>query len=238
MNQGFSPQNDSSFAPNTVIATPVANLMAEARLNFIRKTYVLFMAGILMSIVAATVCLNVQPVYNVAASILNNPLMAILLIVGGSFAAQALARQEGLNYVALFGFTALIGFLFAPIVARYAPAAIGQAAFLTIATFGSLTAYAFITRKDFSFMGGILFVGMMTIVLAGAANLLFFKSWNATYFLAWATLFFSSGFVLYKTSNILHHYTERDACAAALGLFISFFNIFMSILRILSGNRN
>ncbi len=66
--------------------------------------------------------------------------------------------------------------------------------------------------------------------------MLWFKSSGFSYWLAWGTLFFSSGYVLYQTSNIIHEYRENEYCAAALGLFISFFNIFMSLLRILGGN--
>jgi FtsH-binding integral membrane protein len=218
--------------------TPVSQSSAEVQLGFIRKTYLLFMAGILSAVVGGVLCLNVEPVLNIALAILRNPIIALVVILGGSFAAQALAYTPGVNYAALFGFTSLIGIVFTPIIAMYAPEVVGQAAFLTLIVFGSLTAYTFVTRKDFSFMGGILFVGIITVVLAGAANLLFFKSSGFSYWMAWATLFVSSGFVLYQTSNIIHHNTERDTVAAALGLFISFFNIFMSLLRILGGNRD
>jgi modulator of FtsH protease len=238
MNSGYNSRNQGPFMESTWNNTPVAQSSAAVQLNFIRKTYLLFMAGILSAVVGGVLCLNVAPVAAFAGIVLSNVWLALLVIVGGSFAAQAVARTPGLNYVALFGFTSLIGIVFTPIIAIYAPAVVGQAAFLSIVVFGSLTAYAFVTRKDFSFMGGILFVGMLTIVLGSAANALFFKNWGATYWIAWATLFMSGGFVLYQTSNIIHEYSERDTVAAALGLFISFFNIFMSLLRILGGNRN
>jgi FtsH-binding integral membrane protein len=170
MNQGFSPQNEGSYGQNVVRATPVAELGMEARLGFIRKTYVLFLAGILMSIVAGTMCLKVEPVFNAAISVLRTPILAIILLFGSTIAANAVSRVEGLNYFALFAFTALIGFLFAPIIAIYEMSQAGivtQAAFLTIVVFGSLTAYAFISRKDFSYMGGILFVGLIALILGG-----------------------------------------------------------------------
>jgi len=236
MNSGYDRQ-ESPFTQSTLGATSVAMSPADVQLNFIRKTYVLFMAGILTAVLGGVACLKIEPVAMFALAILKNPLLAILLIVGGSMGAQAVARVEGLNYFALFAFTALIGIVFAPIIASYAPEVVGQAGFLTVIVFGSLTAYALVTRKDFSFMGGMLFIGMITLVLAGIANMLFFKSSGFSYWMAWGVLFFSSGYVLYQTSNILHHYTARDSVAAALGLFISFFNIFMSILRILGGRR-
>lgn len=234
MNSDFNPQRDS-FS-NTTLAS-VANASADVRANFIRKTYVLFFAGILTAIVAGTLCLQSASVYSAAISVWRMPILAIGLVLGGSIAAQAVARSEGINYVALFGFTGLIGFLFAPIVASYAPTVVGQAGFLSIMIFGGMTAYAFVSGKNFSFMGGFLFVGIWAVILAGVGNLFFFKSVNMSYWLAWGSLLISSGFVLYQTSNMIHEYGERDYCAAALGLFISFFNIFMSLLRILGGNR-
>lgn len=235
MNDGFNPQRDA-FS-NSTHTQFVAQASAETRMNFIRKTYVLFLAGIVMAVAMGAVCLSVPAVGNIAISILRTPILAILLIVGGSIAAQAASRVEGLNYVALFGFTGLMGLIFAPIVATYAPAVIGQAAFLSVVIFGGLTAYALTTRKDFSFLGGMLFVGIWAIVIAGIANIFWFKNSGFEYWLAWGMLFISSGFVLYQTSNITRTYGERDYCAAALGLFISFLNIFMSLLRILGGNR-
>lgn len=235
MNSGYNPRPDSPFS-NSTHTWAVSEAPADVRMNFIRKTYVLFMAGILMAVTAGAICLSVPAVYAAARGVLGQPILAIALIIGGSIGAQALARKEGVNYAALFGFTALIGWLFAPIIAYYSTAVVGQAAFLTIVIFGALTAYVFVTKKDFSFMGGLLFIGMVGIVLAGIGNVLWFKSSGFSYWLAWGTLFFSSGYVLYQTSNIIHEYRENEYCAAALGLFISFFNIFMSLLRILGGN--
>lgn len=241
MNSGYTPQNEGPYGQNVVTATPVAQLSMEARLGFIRKTYVLFMAGILMSIVAGAVCLNVPAVKSAAFGLWNIPILAIVLLFGLTFAATAVSRVEGLNYFALFAFTAFIGFLFAPILGMYEASQAGivqQAAFLTTVVFGSLTAYAFISRKDFSYMGGILFVGLMALILGGLANMFFFKSPAASYWMAWVTVMIFSGFVLYDTSRIIHNYDERGYCSAALSLFLDFFNMFMAILRILGGNRN
>ena len=238
MNQGYSPQNDPFSSSTHTGFNSVAESSIEVRANFIRKTYVLFLAGILTAIVAGTICLRVPAVNNAAIGILQMPILAIGLILGGSILSQAVARIQGVGYIALFGFTALIGFLFAPIIRTYAPDVVGQAGFLTIMIFGGLTAYAFVSGKNFSFMGGFLFVGIWAVILAGIANVFFFNNAGMSYWLAWGALLISSGFVLYQTSNIIHEYDEHGYCAAALGLFISFFNIFTSLLRILGGNRN
>jgi len=236
MNSDYNRSNEPFSS--TPLDMPVSANSAESQLNFIRKTYVLFMAGILTAVVSGGLCLTVEPIFDMAVMVLKMPILAIGLIIGGSIAAQAMARVEGLNYLALFGFTALMGFLFAPIIAMYAPGVVGQAGFLTCVIFGSLTAYVFVTRKNFSFMGGMLFIGMIGMVLAGIGNALFFKSNMMSYWISWFVLFLSSGYVLYQTSNLIHEYRENEYCAAALGLFISFFNIFMSLLNILGGSRD
>jgi FtsH-binding integral membrane protein len=200
------------------------------------------MAGIFTAIVAGFLCLTVPAITAAAMGILRMPILAFGLIIGASVGGQVLANREGNEaYAGLFGFTALIGFLFAPILYMYessAPGIVGQAAFLSTLVFGALTAYAFVSRKDFSFLGGAIFVVMLAVIGGALANMLFFKSSGFSYWLAWGTLLMSSGFVLYQTSNLIHQFTPRQAAGAALGLFISFFNIFMSILRILGGNRD
>ncbi len=233
--RGESNPFSYSSQPLTVADSPV-----EVRMEFIRKTYSLFLAGILCALVAGTICLNSYPLFSAAVGILRVPLMAIVLLFGLSMGAQAVSRIEGLNYAALFGFTAFIGFLFAPILRFYeqgAPGIVMQAAALTTITFSALTAYAFITKKDFSFLGGMLFVGVILLVLGGLANVFFFKSVGASYYMAWITVFLFAGYVLFDTSRIIHRYDSKGYCSAALALFLDFFNMFMAILRILSGNR-
>jgi FtsH-binding integral membrane protein len=127
--------------------------------------------------------------------------------------------------------------MFAPAIEMYAPGVVGQAAFSTVVVFGGLTAYVFLSRKDFSYMGGRLFVGLIALVAGGLANRFLFKSGLAQYIMSWITVVLFSGFVLYDTSRIIHRYDERGYCMAALALFLDFFNMFMAILNILGGGR-
>ena len=239
----MNPQFDRSqnpFSSSTMGVPTVAQAPVEARLNFIRKTYVLFMAGILMAIAAGALCLNSTALFNMVIGVYQMPILLIGILFGSVMLAQAVSRIEGINYVALFGFTALEGILLAPMLALYertSPGIVGQAAFLTTVIFGALTAYVFVTRKDFSFMGGILFVGLIALIVGGLANVFFFKSAGAGYWMAWVTAFLFSGYVLFDTSRIIHRYDEKGYCSAALALFLDFLNLFLAILRILGGRR-
>lgn len=243
MNQNPFQSNNQNNQPNafaTSTGWTVAQSSAEVRMAFIQKTYVLFLAGILAAIVMGGITLN-TPLFGIAQALLGIPLLAFLLMMGGAWIAGAVSRTEGLNYVALFGFTAFVGFIMAPLLYMFEgafPGIVAQAAFLSVLVFGSLTAYVFVSKKDFSFLGGMLFVGLIALIIGGLANAFFFHSAGAGYWMAWVSLFLFSGFVLYDTSQIIHRYDAQGYCAAALDLFLDFFNIFMAILRILAGSRS
>ncbi|HEY0073383.1 MAG TPA: Bax inhibitor-1 family protein, partial [Abditibacteriaceae bacterium] len=150
MNQNPYGQNNP-FATST--GWTVAEAPAEVRAAFIQKTYALFLASLLAAIVMGGITLN-TPLLGVADMLLGIPLLAFGLMFGGAFLAQAVSRTEGLNYVALFGFTGFVGFIIAPILQGYEslfPGIVAQAAFLTVLVFGALTAYVFVSKKDFSF---------------------------------------------------------------------------------------
>lgn len=231
MNSPFN-QNPNAGAMGAPIPVPMAaDASSEARLNFIRMVYVMFTASVLAAVVGGIISLN---------SPLGGLVMAfapwsLLLILPLSIGAQVMADKPTLGTVALFGFALLLGIIIAPVVNLYSPNTVTQAGALTVLIFGSLTAYVFVTRKDFNFLGGIVFVGLIACIGAGLLNYFVFKNSGFSYWIAWGVLLFSAGFVLYDTSNIMQRYPLNQPAGAALGLLISFFNIFMSLLRILNG---
>jgi FtsH-binding integral membrane protein len=146
---------------------------------------------------------------------------------------------RGLNLVALFGFTTFTGVVISPLIAVIAqinPGSILAAGLLTVGIFGGLTAYVFVSRKDFSFMRGMLMTGLIVVILAGVANI-FIGSGALGFAGAAAALLLFSGFVLYDTSNIIRRYPVNEYVAGALDLYLDAFNIFLALLRILNAGR-
>jgi len=238
------PWNSSDNSPNTFASghtlQPVSMASTQTRMDFIRKTYALFMAGIVTCIIGCAVTVSVQPLFDASVALLRIPLLMFAILIGAVIGASAVSRMEGLNYVGLFGFTALMGFLFTPffaIMEQMFPGILTQALVLTLLVFGSLTTYAFVTKKDFSFLGGMLFVGLIALIGGGLLNIFLFKSSAMSYWMSWGTLLIFSGYVLYDTSRIIHRYDEKSYCSAALALFLDFFNMFLALLSILSGGR-
>jgi modulator of FtsH protease len=145
----------------------------------------------------------------------------------------------GLNLLALFGFTTLTGVIISPVLYYFSlvnPASIIQAGVLTVGIFGGLTAYVFISRRDFSFLRGMVVTGLIVVILAGLLNI-FIGSSALGFAVSAAALLLFSGFVLYDTSNIIRRYPTNEYVAGALSLYLDAFNIFLALLRLLNAGR-
>lgn len=145
----------------------------------------------------------------------------------------------GAQYAALTGYVVAESIIFVPLLYladRFAPGAISSAATVTFLGFAGLTAVAFLTRKDFSFLRGLLFWGFAIGLVAIVASVLF--GWNLGTWFSVGMIAFAGAAVLYDTSNVLHHYPEDRYVAAALSLFASVALMFWYVLRLFIASRD
>jgi modulator of FtsH protease len=220
-----------SFGMETAARASVAE-----RMGFVRKVYALFFAATLFAIGGVLLGLSFDPLLQFA---YGHPWVMLIAMLGGVMGAQAVRHVPGVNLAALFGFTALTGVVISPLIAviwRVNPGSILAAGVLTVGIFGGLTAYVFVSRKDFSFMRGMLMTGLIVVILAGVVNI-FLGASALGFAVAAATLLLFSGFVLYDTSNIIRRYPVNEYVAGALSLYLDAFNIFLALLRILNSGR-
>ncbi|MDT5122860.1 MAG: modulator of FtsH protease [Acidobacteriota bacterium] len=215
-------------------AQTAAQASLTERLSFIRKVYGLFFAATLFAIGGVLLGFSNVPLMAFA---VEHPIIMLIAMIGGVMGATAVRHKPGINLAALFGFTTLTGVIISPllyIISFKNPASILEAGILTVGIFGGLTAYVFISKRDFSFMRGLLVTGLIIVILTGLLNILIIGS-SALYFAgAVATLLLFSGFVLYDTSNIIRRYPTNEYVAGALALYLDAFNIFLALLRILN----
>jgi FtsH-binding integral membrane protein len=139
----------------------------------------------------------------------------------------------GAQYAALAGIVAAYGVLFVPMLVvadATAPGAIQSAAIVTLLGFAGLTAVAFVTRKDFSFMGGMLRWGGVVAMVLIVASLLF--GFNLGTWFSVGMVAFAGAAILYDTSNVLNHFPEDRYVAGALQLFASVALMFWYVLRL------
>jgi len=146
-------------------------------------------------------------------------------------------RNSALGLLALFGFAGLEGLALAPTINFYlhtpnGTATVADASGLTALAFLSLSAYVHISRRDFSAMRGMLFVGLIVVVVASLIGL-FVPSQAYQMAIAGVSALLFCGYILYDTSDIIHG-GETNYIMAAMRLYLDILNLFMSLLRLLS----
>lgn len=196
----------------------------------IRNTYMLLSMTLLFS--AATAGLSMALNVGMGAYWLSFLGGMALLFVIPRFA------NSSAGIALVFAFTGLLGFGVGPIIAAYV-AAFSNGAQLVMTALGGtgviflgLSAYALTTRKDFSFMGGFLMVGILVAFLAGIGAAIFGLSTLSLVVSAMFVLLMS-GLILYQTSAIIHG-GETNYVLATVSLYVSIYNLFLSLLHLLA----
>ena len=191
----------------------------------VRNTYALLAMTLLFSAGIATTAMALK---------LPSPGIVITLVgyFGLLYAVHKL-QNSAWALVAVFGLTGFMGYTLGPILTRYSGMAngaeiIGMALAATGVTFLALSAYVLTTRKDFSFMGGFLFAGMVIALLAGIGAMVFSMPALGMAVSAMVALL-SAGLILFETSRIVNG-GETNYVMATVGLFVSMFNLFTSLL--------
>lgn len=170
-------------------------------------------------------------------------IMTIVGMIGLSALTQAL-RNSPMGLLAVFAFTGFMGYVLGPIISMYLHAYTNGAQIVytslgaTGITFFTLSAYVMTTGKNFDFLGGILCAGM-TIAFLMILLGFFFNIGVFHLFLNGVIALLAAGSILYQTSAIING-GERNYIMATISLYCSLFNLFISLLRLLSffaGNR-
>jgi len=194
----------------------------------VRNTYLLLSMTLLFAAVTAATSLALK---------LPHPGLIVTLVgfFGLLFAVHKL-KDSAWGILAVFALTGFMGYTLGPVISRYLGLPNGgeiviQAMGATAAIFVGLSAYALTTKKDFSFMGGFLMVGILLAFLAGLAAI-FFEIPALSLTVSAAFVLLMSGLILYETSNIIHG-GETNYVLATVTLFISIFNLFTSLLQLL-----
>lgn len=166
--------------------------------------------------------------------------MNIWVMIGGTygllFLTHALANSVW-GLAAVFGFTGFLGFSIGPILGMVMKTANGadivsQALGGTAIIFLALSGYTLVSRKNFAFLQGFLFAGAIVLLIAMVAGI-FLKMPALHLALNAGFMLFSSAMILYQTSEIIHG-GERNYIRATVTLFVSIYNLFMSLLSLLS----
>ncbi|MDR2688569.1 MAG: Bax inhibitor-1/YccA family protein [Azoarcus sp.] len=197
--------------------------------RLIRNTYTLLALTLAFSALMAGVAMLFRLPY-------LGPLITFAGYVGLLFLTTKF-RNSGMGIVCVFALTGFMGATLGPLLSYYLATAHGtqlvmQALGATALVFFALSAYAFYSRKDFSFMGGFLCVGVLVAFLGGIAAILFDIP-ALSLAVSAAFILLSSGIILYQTSQIIHG-GETNYVMATVTLYVSIYNLFVNLLHLLS----
>ena len=213
-NLSITRSSESAFAANRVL----------------RNTYFLLSLTLLFS--AGTAAL---------ATFSNAPPVGILGLLAGMFGLYFLTvwlRNSAWGILAIFAYTGFLGYTLGPILNFYihhysnGGQLIGTSLGATGLIFLGLSGYVLTTRKDFSYLSGFIFAAVIVAFLAGLGAI-FFKLPTLELVVSGAFAIISSAYILFTTSQIIHE-GERNYIMATISLYIAIFNLFVSLLRILS----
>lgn len=221
----------------------VIRAAADTRERFIVRTYNHLFGAIVLFTAIEIALFQTGAALTIARAMMGT---SWLLVLGGfmlvswlaSHAAHA-STSKPLQYLALGGFVLAQAIVFVPLLYlanTVAPGAIQSAGMVTMLGFAGLTAIAFVTRKDFSFLGAVLRWGGICALVLIAAGVLF--GFQLGTFFSVAMVAFAGAAILYDTSNVLHHFPEDRYVGAALQLFSSVAMMFWYILRLFISSRD
>ena len=237
---------NSSTNPYTV--SMVSEAPELTRAEFIRKTYAHLAGAIGLFVVLEAIFLQMG-LGEKMMSLLGTSRYSWLIVLGAFMGVSWIADRwasngssKAMQYAGLLLYTVAEAIIFLPmiLIAVMMTGDYGliiQAGMVTAAMVIGISAIALTTKKDFSFMGGILKIGgFVALGLIGAS---FFLPISLGFWFSAAMVIFASGSILYNTSNLLHRYRPGQHVAASLALFASVALLFWYVLRMLmSLNRN
>ena len=196
--------------------------------NVLRNTYMLLSATLLFSALTAGISMA-----------LNFPPMGALITIGGYFLLLFLTsrfQNSALGLVFVFALTGFMGLTLGPILGYYVTQISNGGQLVATALggtgviFAGLSGYVLVTRKDFSFIGGMLMAGILVAFLAALVTLI----WPMPALsLAISAMFIllMSGLILFQTSQIVHG-GETNYISATVTLYVAIYNLFLSLLHI------
>jgi len=203
-----------------------STIHVDARIGFLGRTYGMLTLCIAAGSIGAYLSQGLAFPY-------QHPWMMLFIMMGGIFVVQKLRHTPVINVAALLGFGAITGMAIAPLVAIVSAKSgmlVTQAFMTTAVAFVALTAYTFMSKKDFSFLKGFVWTGLVAMIVLGLSNYFFFESGTLALATSGIGVLLFSAFILYDTSSVLRQYPNDEYISAALTLYLDVFLLFENLL--------
>jgi FtsH-binding integral membrane protein len=226
-----------SYNTGLAVGPSAMGVHVNLRTAFIRRVYGILTLQLLLTVAVCAFCALCEPMTKAVLGYPRTFTWGSMVPSLISLIALAIFKNKHPLNLALLGvFTVSQSLMLGVISAMFTTAGLAgtllSAAGLTLGIFLCLTAYVFLSKKDFSFLGGFLFSALF--IMSGWALLNMIWGWQATFLYSACGALLFVGFILYDTSQILRHLSYDDYIEGAIQLYLDIINLFLYILQILS----
>lgn len=210
----------------------------EERATLVRRTYGLVFVSVIVTALGVAFA-RTQPALMQA--VIEHPIITMLAMFAPLWMAMRARHSYPRNLILVLLFTFIEGLFIAPFLTlaeRQSPGIVGQAGILTLSTFGVLSLYALISKRDFSAWGSFFFVGLWVLIATSLLNI-FFPTALGTLWIAAGTVLVFSGLLVFDTWRIVRSgaYGPDDYVPAAVNIYLDLLNLFLAIVSLLGGGR-
>ncbi|HEX6598852.1 MAG TPA: Bax inhibitor-1 family protein [Gemmatimonadaceae bacterium] len=210
----------------------------EERATLVRRTYGLVFVSVIVTALGVAFA-RTQPALMQA--VIQHPIITMIAMFAPLWMAMRARHSYPRNLILVLLFTFIEGLFIAPFLTlaeRQSPGIVGQAWILTLSTFGVLSLYALISKRDFSAWGSFFFVGLWVLIATSLLNI-FFPTALGTLWIAAGTVLVFSGLLVFDTWRIVRSgaYGPDDYVPAAVNIYLDLLNLFLAIVSLLGGGR-
>ena len=210
----------------------------EERATLVRRTYGLVFVSVIVTALGVAFA-RTQPALMQA--VIEHPIISMIAMFAPLWMAMRARHSYPRNLLLVLLFTFIEGLFIAPflmVAERQSPGITGQAGMLTLSTFGVLSLYALVSKRDFSAWGSFFFVGLWVLIATSLLNI-FFPTALGTLWIAAGTVLVFSGLLVFDTWRIVKsgQYGPDDYVPAAVNIYLDLLNLFLAILSLLAGGR-
>jgi FtsH-binding integral membrane protein len=210
----------------------------QERATLVRRTYGLVFISVIVTALGVAFGFT-QPALMQAVS--RHPIITLLAMFAPLFMAMQARRSFPRNIILTLVFTFIEGIWISPFLLmaeQRSPGIVGQAGLLTLSTFGVLSLYAVISKRDFSAWGSFFIIGLWVLIATSVINL-FVGSALGSLWIAGGTVLVFSGLLVFDTWRIVRsgQYGPDDYVPAAVNIYLDLLNLFLAIISLLGGRR-
>lgn len=206
------------------------------RATLVRRTYGLIFLSVITTVLGVAFAMS-QPALMEA--VIRHPFITMIAVFVPLIMAQRAAREFPKNVILTFLFTFVEGVWLAPFLAfaeLRAPGVVAQAGMLTLGTFGVLTLYTVLSRRDFSAWGGFFTIGLVVLLISMLINA-FIGSAAGGLWIAAVGVFIFAGLLVFDTWRLVRsgQYGQDDYVLAAVSIYLDLLNMFIFLVSLLGG---